>query len=80
MGQVLHQLQPSGQAATKMRRAMRRWRLHLRSDKTLDDLAHMWNPVLRGWINYYGKFYKSALNPVFPPSQSHPNLVGEEEI
>jgi RNA-directed DNA polymerase len=48
-----------------MRRAMRRWRLHLRSDKALDDLAHMWNPVLRGWINYYGKFYKSALHPVF---------------
>src|ERR1700720_2520717 len=55
----------SNQAATKMRRAMRRWRLHLRSDKALDDLAHMWNPVLRGWINYYGKFYKSALPPVF---------------
>jgi RNA-directed DNA polymerase len=44
---------------------MRRWRLHLRSDKALDDLAHMWNPVLRGWINYYGKVYKSALHPVF---------------
>ena len=55
----------SNQAATKMRQAMRRWRLHLRSDKALDDLAHMWNPVLRGWINYYSKFYRSALNPVF---------------
>ena len=55
----------SNQAATKMRQAMRRWRLHLRSDKALDDLAQMWNPVLRGWINYYGKFYKSALHPVF---------------
>ena len=44
---------------------MKRWRLHLRTDKALDDLARMWNPVLRGWINYYGKFYKSALNPVF---------------
>jgi RNA-directed DNA polymerase len=55
----------SNQAATKIRQAMRRWRLHLRSDKALDDLAHMWNPVLRGWINYYGKVYKSALHPVF---------------
>jgi RNA-directed DNA polymerase len=55
----------SNQAATKMRREMRRWRLHLRSDKALDDLAHMWNPMLRGWINYYGRFYKSALHPVF---------------
>ena len=48
-----------------MRQTMRRWQLHLRSDKALDDLARMWNPVLRGWINYYGKFYKSALYPVF---------------
>lgn len=42
---------------------MRQWALHLRSDKSLDDLARMFNPVLRGWINYYGSFYKSALYP-----------------
>ena len=44
---------------------MRHWNLHLRSDKAIDDLAHMWNPVLRGWIQYYGRFYPSALYPVF---------------
>ena len=55
----------SRDAATKMRRTMRSWRLHLRSDKSIEDLAHMWNPVLRGWIQYYGKFYKSAMYPVF---------------
>jgi len=55
----------SNQAATKMRQTMRRWRLHLRSDKSLGDLARMWNRVLRGWIQYYGVFYKSALHPVF---------------
>ena len=37
----------------------------MRSDKSLDDLARMWNRVLRGWIQYYGVFYKSALYPVF---------------
>jgi Group II intron, maturase-specific domain len=53
-GQVLHQLQPSGQQSCRDRNAAgdELWRLHLRSDKALDDLAHMWNPVLRGWINY----------------------------
>lgn len=55
----------SSRAATKMRQKMRRWRLHLRSDKSIDDLARMWNPVLRGWIQYFGHFYKSALYPVF---------------
>ena len=32
--------------------------------KTLLDIAEMCNPALRGWINYYGRFYKSALYPV----------------
>ena len=55
----------SNQAAKTMRRTMRGWRLQLRSDKALDDLARMFNPVLRGWINYYGAYYRSALSPVF---------------
>lgn len=55
----------SGEAATRMRQDMRHWRLPVRSDKAIDDLARMWNPVLRGWIQYYGRFYKSALYPVF---------------
>ena len=54
----------SNEAAKKMRQEMRRWRIHLRSDKAIDDLARMWNPVLRGWIQYYGRFYKSALSGV----------------
>ena len=55
----------STDAATKMRQDMRRWQLPLRSDKAIDDLARMWNPVLRGWIQYYGRFYRSALCSVF---------------
>ena len=55
----------SNAAATRMRPAMRRRHLPRRSDKAIDDLARMWNPVLRGWIQYYGRFYKSALYPVF---------------
>ncbi len=54
----------SNKATTVMRRTMRRWRLHLRSDKSLEDLAHMFNSVIRGWINYFRHFYKSALYPV----------------
>ena len=39
--------------------------MHLRSDKTLKDLSRMFNPIIRGWINYYGKYYKSELYPLF---------------
>lgn len=55
----------SNEEAKRMRQTMRRWRINLRSDKAIDDLARMWNPVLRGWIQYYGRFYKSALHAVF---------------
>ena len=67
MGKLFVNFTPaiSNDAATKIRRAMRGWRLHLRSDKAIEELACMWNPVLRGWIQYYGKFYKSALYSVF---------------
>ena len=55
----------SGEAKTRMRREMRSWSVARRSDKTLTDLARMFNAVLQGWINYYGRFYKSMLYPVF---------------
>src|SRR5262249_40739298 len=55
----------SARATTAMRQTIRSWRLHLRSDKTLDDLARLFNPILRGWVQYYGQYYKSALYPTF---------------
>jgi RNA-directed DNA polymerase len=55
----------SNKAAKSMRETMRQWRMHRQSDKSLDDLARISNPVIRGWINYSGCFYKSALYPIF---------------
>jgi hypothetical protein len=51
----------SDKAAKAMRLAMRRWRLHHRGDLALEDLVRWVQSVLRGWINYYGRFYPSAL-------------------
>jgi RNA-directed DNA polymerase len=53
----------SNRAAKAIRHEIRRWKLPLRSDKDLEDLARMFNTVIRGWINYYGAFYKSARYP-----------------
>ena len=53
----------SNKAGKTMRQKARRWNLQLRSDKSLEDLSRMFSPIIRGWINYYGKFYKSALYP-----------------
>lgn len=50
-------------AAKAIRQQIRGWQLRCRIDKRIDDLARMFNPVIRGWINYYGRYYKSALYP-----------------
>ena len=47
-----------------MQRTIHDWRMHLKPDKTLEDLSRMFNPIIRGWVNYYGRFYKSELYSV----------------
>ncbi len=53
----------SNAAGKDMRQQSRRWRLHLRSDLSLEELSSLFSPIIRGWINYYARFYKSALYP-----------------
>jgi RNA-directed DNA polymerase len=52
-------------------REIRSWRLNRRSDQALKDLARMINPIVQGWINYYGRFYKSLLYPLFHRLNEH---------
>ena len=47
----------SNTAAKEIRRQIKRWRLNLHSDTDLEGLATFVNPKVRGWINYYGRFY-----------------------
>src|ERR1700745_1281790 len=58
-----HSFQPaaSPKALTFISRTIRRWTLHHSSDKSLPNLAEMYNPCLRGWINYYSNFYRTQL-------------------
>ena len=44
--------------------AVRGWRLHLHGTYSLDELARWLNPIVRGWMNYYGAFYRSAWYPL----------------
>ena len=55
----------SREALTAMRQTVRSWHLQLQCDKELSDLANMFGPVLRGWSNYYGRFYASAMKPLW---------------
>ena len=51
----------SDKALKAIRQTIRSWNLTRRTRETLEDFARMYNPIIRGWINYYGSFYKSAL-------------------
>ncbi len=42
-------------------RKIRGWHLNRRSGTNLSGLAEDLNPQVRGWINYYGAFYRSEL-------------------
>jgi len=53
----------SNKAANRIRKEIRSWKMHLRSDKNLTDLAKMFNAHVQGWVNYYGRYYKSAMYP-----------------
>ena len=54
----------SKKAVTKISDEIRKWHLHRRTAESIDDLAKMLNPKLRGWFNYYGRFNPSALRPI----------------
>ena len=51
-------------AQKAMRQRVHDWRIHLKPDKTVEDLSRMFNPIIRGWIQYYGCYYKSELSGV----------------
>jgi RNA-directed DNA polymerase len=51
----------SKEAMKAMGAEIRSWHWAKRSDKSLGDLALMFNSIVQGWINYYGRFYRSRL-------------------
>ena len=54
----------SAAALKRISREVRAWRLHRRTSQTLSDLAEAINPIVRGWMQYYGAFRRSALYPL----------------
>jgi hypothetical protein len=36
-------------------------RIHRQTGLSLDDLAEWLNPIVAGWMNYYGRYYRSAM-------------------
>jgi group II intron reverse transcriptase/maturase len=61
----------SGKARKAVNQKVRAWHLNRRSGTDLSGLAEDINPKVRGWINYYGAFYRSALYSLAGHIESH---------
>jgi len=53
----------SNKATKAIRDKFRSWKLPQRSEKAIDDLSRMFNPIIRGWIQNYRRYCRSALYP-----------------
>lgn len=56
---------------TEMKRTVRAWRLRWCTEKSMEDISCMFNPIIRGWIQYYGEYYKSSLFPLAEQINRH---------
>ena len=61
----------SKEALNRINAEVRSWRLHRRTGHTFKDLARRINPIVAGWMNYYGAFYRSALYPLLSRINSY---------
>jgi len=52
----------SKEALKKISAEVRSWRIHLQTGLTFGQLARFVNPIVRGWMNYYGAFYRTELH------------------
>lgn len=55
----------SDTALKRMRQTVRGWRLPRRTPATLQELAWQYNSTIRGWMNYYEAFYKTAMHELY---------------
>jgi len=51
----------SRNALKKISGEVRSWRLHRKVNYTFAGLARVINPIVAGWMHYYGRFRRSAL-------------------
>jgi RNA-directed DNA polymerase len=54
----------SPSALKAMRSAIRDLNIRRRTQVSLADIARQINPLLKGWIEYYGRYTPSALSPI----------------
>lgn len=54
----------SNKAMKKIKEEIKKWKVIKASHLSLEKLSEMYNPVIRGWVNYYAKFYPGAMQKI----------------
>ncbi len=70
----------SKHALKRISAEVRSWRLHHRTGHTFADLARWINPIVRGWMQYYGAFYRSGAVSTPLAHQRLPGALDPHEI
>jgi group II intron reverse transcriptase/maturase len=55
----------SASASKRIMQEIRTWNLPRQTSVSLNELAKHYNPIVRGWMNYYSHFYESALKRLY---------------
>lgn len=55
----------SKRSLNAMRAKVRKMNVRNRTDLSLEEIAKWFNPILWGWLNYYGQFCRSGLDPLW---------------
>ena len=70
----------SKDAQKRINREVRSWGLHRHTDWTLGQLARWINPIVRGWLQYYGRFYRTKMYALVQAHQHLSDALGQKEI
>src|SRR4051794_792652 len=59
---------------------LRRWRIHRRTSMDLRELAEWLNPIVRGWMNYYGEFNRFEMYSLLQRINTYLMRLGAQEV
>jgi RNA-directed DNA polymerase len=55
----------SRKSKVRITQELRKLEFHTKSQRSIQEIANVLNPKIRGWIHYYGKVSQRSLRPVF---------------
>lgn len=61
----------SNKAKKKITQTIRSWKIHRFTGKKLEEISKEVNPIVRGWCQYYGRFYQTEMYKLLNNVERH---------